>query len=125
MAARRKPIRVICRTLDRGQVSFNQVVMEQQSPPDGLLLAAIDPETGVYIWMTSYGNVEKHTVKQAGGYSRQLPGVSPSQPPPYLGNPVFLPIDSIAPADWQTILGAQTNGKNKAVKEALAQQFGF
>jgi len=76
-------LKVVTRRVDDGRVSFNQVVMEQQPAPPGILLVAIDVGEGLYVWLRSHGTLAPHTVPQAAGYSRSLPPFPIADPPPY------------------------------------------
>lgn len=108
-------LRVITRTVKSGRVSFNQVVMEQQPPPPGLLLVAVDPDAGLYVWMKSHDAVAPHTVAQAPGYSRALPPVEIAAPPSFLGDPVFFSKESID--GWGEIAAGRTNTLNSEIRK--------
>lgn len=108
-------LRVITLTVKNGRVSFNQVVMEQQQPPPGLLLIAVDPDAGLYVWMKSHDAVAPHTVAQAAGYSRALPPIDIDAPPSFLGDPVFFSKESID--GWDEIVDGRTNTLNREVRK--------
>jgi hypothetical protein len=101
-----------------GRVAFNQVVMEQQEPPAGVMLVAIDPDRGLYLWLRPHDLVdEPATIAQAPGYSRTLPPFLVDEPPPYLGPPVFVAKQKIAM--WDEIIGKATNSLNRAIRDLL------
>src|SRR4051794_26693391 len=111
-------IRLISRTMNGGRVAFNQVVMEQQEPPAGVMLVAINPDTGLYVWLRPHYLVdEPATVAQAPGYSRTLPPFPVDDPPPYLGPPVFVARENIA--TWDEIIGKATKSLNRAIRDLL------
>ena len=73
--------------------------------------------------MKPFAAVEPHTKAQHGSYSRNL-NVSVDKPPDYLGDPVLITADDVDQTEdglFQRILKAQTNTKNKLVREL----FGF
>ncbi len=108
-------VRLISRTVDNGRVSFNQVVMDQQEPPAGIMLVAIDPDAGLYVWLRPHDSLAEHTIAQAPGYSQMLPPFAIEDPPDYLGPPVFFPKETIA--GWDEIAGKQTNTLNRAIRD--------
>jgi hypothetical protein len=118
------PIRVVCATRGKtGRAGFNQVVLGDGPPPRGLLLVAIYPDEGLRLWMKPFSVLEPYTKAQHGSYSRNL-NVSVDNPPDYLGEPVRISrndVDQTEEGLFQKILGAQTNTKNKLVREL----FGF
>jgi hypothetical protein len=115
-------VRVVSRTLDaNGRVTFNQVTMVREPPPPGVLLVAIDPASGLYVWLKPHAEVDPHTQDQHPGYSRLLPAIDPLNPPPYLGDPVFVPAAIVDPADWQIITSAHTMALNRAVRALFGQ----
>ncbi len=88
-------VRLVSRTIDGGRLSFNQVVMEQQASPAGVMLVAIDRGEGLYIWLRPPDDLAQHTSPQAAGYSRALPPFAVDNPPPFLGPPVFFPKETV------------------------------
>ena len=96
-------IRVVTRTVSaQGAVSFNQVVMLQETDqPVGVLLAAWDQEAGVYVWLRGQADVEAHATSQHGGYSLSVGQFSLKSPPAWLGHPIFLPKDMFDP--WENV----------------------
>jgi hypothetical protein len=118
------PIRVVCATRGKtGRAGFNQVVLGDGPPPRGLLLVAIYSDEGLRLWMEPFSVLEPYTKAQHRSYSRNL-NVSVDNPPDYLGEPVRISrndVDQTEEGLFQKILGAQTNTKNKLVREL----FGF
>lgn len=108
-------VRVVTRRVQNGRVAFNQVVMEQQPTPPGVLLVAIDADTGLYVWLRSHDTVAPHSIPQAPGYSRGLPPVVISAPPPFVGDPVFFPKDDVD--GWDAIVGQPTHTLNREVRK--------
>lgn len=108
-------VRVIVRTADDGRVGFNQVVMEQQDPPAGVLLVAIEPDEGLYVWLRSHNALAPHTIPQAKGYSRALLPFDIGHAPSFLGEAVFISRDEID--GWDEIVGGQTNTLNREIRK--------
>lgn len=107
-------VRVVTRKIENGRVAFNQVVMEQHTPPPGVLLVGIDPERGLYVWLRSHESLAPETIPQAGGYSRALRPFPVHNPPGFLGAPVFFPNETID--GWDEILAGRTNTLNREVR---------
>ena len=77
----RRPIRVISATRrENGAAVFNQAVMVQDEPPNGLFLVAVDQSAGLKLWMKPFAVVEPETRSQAAGYSRNL-RINVDEPP--------------------------------------------
>jgi hypothetical protein len=114
----------VCATRSKtGRAGFNQVVLGDGPAPRGVLLVAIYPDDGLHLWMRPFGVLEPHTKAQHGAYSRNL-NVSVDSPPDYLGEPVIITRDDVNQTEdglFERILKAQTNTKNKLVREL----FGF
>jgi hypothetical protein len=119
-----RPIRVISATRRKdGAAVFNQVVMLQDTPPRGLLLVAVDPSSGLHMWMKPFSVVAPNARNQAAGYSQNL-RIRVDAPPDWLGPAVEIPaaeVDSARPGLWRAIVDARTNTKNKLVRDL----FGF
>ena len=135
-----RPIRVVCATRGKtGRAGFNQVVLGRNDglhwprrdgsylgdgpPPRGVLLVAIHPDEGLRLWLKPFSVLEPHTKAQHGSYSRNL-NVAVDSPPDYLGESVLIPKDEVDQTEeglFQRILDANTNTKNKLVREL----FGF
>jgi hypothetical protein len=108
-------LKVVVRRVENGRVGFNQVVMEQQAPPPGVLLVAIDADRGLFVWLRSHDTVASHTVPQAAGYSRAIAAFAVAGPPSFLGDPVFFPKEDIE--GWDDIIREQTNTLNREIRE--------
>lgn len=118
MAAPKSHIRIVTATINDGNVSFNQVVLEQAAEqPAGVLLAGWEQDTGVYIWLRSQKDIADHSTVQAPLYSRCIGKFSVDDPPAWLGHPTFLPKGMFDP--WENVSGLETNTKRAAIIEAL------
>jgi hypothetical protein len=109
------PIRVIARTVGAGRVGFNQVVMEQNAAPAGVMLVAIDPDEGLHVWLRPNHAFDGHTIPQARGYSSTIPPFVIDDPPEYLGDAVFIDKDNVP--GFESLLELQTNALNHAIRE--------
>ncbi|MGI8557879.1 MAG: hypothetical protein ACR2ND_06170 [Solirubrobacteraceae bacterium] len=117
-----RPIRVVSGTIKDGVVNFNQVVMERDAPPVGVLLAGIDPDEGIAaLWLRPLSAIEEVATTQISGYSRHL-RIELGGPPEAIGEPVVIraaAIDAIRPGLRTEIVESNTNTKNKLVREAF------
>ncbi len=85
---------------------------------------AVVPGEGLRLWMKPFSVVKPETKVQIRGYSRNLRVNLNREPPDYLGEPVMIPaadIDEQVPGHFDRIVAAQTNTKNKLVRDL----FGF
>lgn len=117
-------VRVVVATVnDDRMAGFNQVVMERDSPPQGVLLVAVDLQAGLHLWLAPFATVQPLSRVQISGYSRSLQ-INVDTPPTQLGLPVVISpsqVDAIRPGLWSEICDAQTGAKNRLVSET----FGF
>jgi hypothetical protein len=113
--------RVVVGSLDsNGRATFNQVTQIQATTqPEEIILVAVDPDAGLYVWRLSHAEVDAHAHEQHPGYSRQLRAIDPRSPPDWLGAPEFRPASDLDAADWTDISAARTNTLKKAVMTAL------
>jgi hypothetical protein len=113
--------RVVVGSLDsNGRATFNQVTqLQAMTQPQEIILVAVDPDTGLYVWRRSHAEVDAHAHDQHPGYSRQLRPVEPQNPPGWLGAPEFMPASDLDAAVWANILSARTNTLKARVMVAL------
>lgn len=104
-----------------GRVGFNEVVIVGNPPPAGLLLVAIDPDRGLYVWLVSQATIDEHSRRQHGTYSKRVASFRLSEPPAWLGAPVFIEQGKIPPSIWEEILEKKT----RALQAAVARVFGL
>jgi hypothetical protein len=110
--------RIIVSTIKDGKVQFGQAVMEQQPDPKRVILVALDPDFGLLYWECSHRRLKPHTVPQHAGYSRCLRPFFIDEEPSFLGEGYELPKENIP--DWQKLMEARTNAKNKLIREIFA-----
>jgi hypothetical protein len=104
-----------------GRATFNQVTQLRAPNPDEIVLAAVVPSEGIYVWRHAHTDVDAHAHDQHTGYSRQLGPIDTKNPPAWLGAPEIVPIDDIDPTLWRKITTtARTNTLKKSVAKALA-----
>ncbi len=113
-------VRLVTGTVKSGRVSFNQVtLLTWSTDPAEIVLFAIDPGQGIYVWHRKFAEVDARAHTQAAKYSRTIGTFDPQHPPEYLGPPKFTPRDGIDNAVWTLFLTARTNALKKAAKEYL------
>lgn len=113
------PVRLVVSSVRRGRVAFNQVVMEQQEAPAGVMLVAIDSARGLYVWLRPFESVAAASSPQAPGYSRALAGFEVESPPDFLGPAVFIPSSKIPTDTWNELPRLRTNALNRALRQPL------
>lgn len=113
--------RLVTSTIDtQGRVTFNQVTQVQAAnPPEEIVLVAVLPDEGLYVWRRPHDDVDAQAHEQHAGYSRQVGPIDPKHPPPWLGAPTIVASGDIEPALWEPITSARTNTLKKLVKAAL------
>jgi hypothetical protein len=116
---RNAAVRLVVSSVRQGRVGFNQVVMEQQQAPAGVMLVAIDKANGLYVWLKPFEVVAAASSPQAPGYSRALPSFEVASPPAFLGPAVFIPASQIPVETWNELPGLKTNALNRALRQPL------
>jgi len=106
------------------RANFNQVALEKDVP-DRVVLASIDRNIGVRVWVVEYPLVEALTGEQHGSYSRHLGPINVDDPPAELGSSIDIPA-AWFPADvWKTLTSANTNTLHKSAEDAFRVLFGL
>ena len=113
--------RLVVSTINaQGRVTFNQVTQVQAADhPEEIVLVAVLPAEGLYVWRRPHGDVDGQAHPQHSGYSRQVGPIDPKHPPTWLGAPKIVASGDIDPARWHEITSARTNTLKKLVGTAV------
>jgi len=115
-------IKVASSTITKtGRVGFNEVVIVDSPPPAGVLLVGIDRHAGLYVWLASQETINEHAKTHHGTYSKRIGSFPISDPPGYIGRPVFIDKAKIPDDLWDEILKKKT----RALQAAVARVFGL
>ncbi len=93
--------------------------------PDRVVLAAIDRDAGVRVWVVEYRLVEPLTREQHGSYSRHLGPIDVDNPPADLGASIDIPAAWFPDDVWSTLTSASTNTLHKSAEDAFRVLFGI
>lgn len=105
-------------TVRNGIAHFNQVVLENEDPPESVILVAVEPARGLFIWEAPFIALFEHSTPQHPGYSRSIPEFPLHSPPRYLGEPEFDPREAYGDG-WDRLVVARTNTLNRKLREYL------
>lgn len=111
-------------TVKRGRVRFNEVIITSQPETELVVLAALAPELGLYVWTCSYAAIKADSGTQHPGYSLSPSSFAVDTPPAFVRGEQLFPREAFDQGEWDKAVLASTNTKNHRVR-VLLESIGF